>query len=647
VFGVVLRGPASNTTIEGNFIGTNAAGTVAQPNLAGIGLLLNTSNNVIQGNLISGNSAYGIIAGAQSTVTAPVTGTRIYGNYIGTDKGGTLALGNGIGVALNSTDGSLVGGTAAGQPNVIANSTGAGVAIGSSGTGYVAHGNTVQGNSIFANGGLGIDLTTNLAAPDGLVTANSGQLISATTNGHQNFPELQFIAGGPITRLVGTLTIGALDVRPNPATYTIDVYANAAQVRQGKRYLGSLTVEVGAGGAGGAVAFDEYRSWATQPGEYLTATATDASGNTSEFSAPMVALAGAGDADSDGLANLVDTAPTTFSNAFSDVGLNGGATTGTITSRGDQVLTITDALNPADGIQILSGATGGSTPATIIIDGGATNLGGQATLTINAGANLIATHGSVILNVIAGTVGVSFKADSGAVVASASLPPGASLTFKPDTVTFVATSTNTQPAVQVVLVGASGQQATASLAGGNEIVFNPQTFAVTAPVSNPQPVQITAANGETITVSPGHTVSATVQAVTIDIQPESLNLDSNGVLTVMIFGALNFNVSQINVASVRFAGAAATQWTLVDANHDGRLDMQLKFRRQDTILDQIYADLLSDDHDADGVLDTTRQLAQVALTGRTQSDAHFAGSDGITLFLSGRSLRNLIEDLFD
>jgi uncharacterized delta-60 repeat protein len=136
------------------------------------------------------------------------------------------------------------------------------------------------------------------------------------------------------------------------------------------------------------------------------------------------------------------------------------------------------------------------------------------------------------------------------------------------------------------------------------------------------------------------------QSVTIDIQPDSLNLDSNGTLTVLVYGAANFNAAQINVNSVLFAGAHAWQSTLVDANHDGFLDLQLKFRRQDTILDQLYGDLLVDDHDADGVLDSTRQTAEIELTGELVDHALFSGSDSITLFLAGRSLRNLLGSLF-
>jgi hypothetical protein len=297
------------------------------------------------------------------------------------------------------------------------------------------------------------------------------------------------------------------------------------------------------------------------------------------------------DSDSDGIDDAVDPQPLTFSLDFSD-----GTTTGAIVDFGDQIITIVDAPDPADGVLIVADLAGGALPAIISIDGGA------SILSLTAGDQVIVTHGSVILDVLAGAVEATFLADNGS-EATSSLPAGISLTFEPENFTFI------------------------------------------APVENTQPVEIIA-NGTEISVPPGETVVAP-QAVTVNILPDSLNLDSNGTLTVVIFGAADFNAAQIDVGTVRFAGASAWQWTFADQNGDGRLDLQLKFRRQDTIFDQIYADLLSDDHDADGVLDSTHQVAQIDVTGQTLDDALFSGSDNINLFLSGRALRNFLDNLFE
>jgi hypothetical protein len=131
---------------------------------------------------------------------------------------------------------------------------------------------------------------------------------------------------------------------------------------------------------------------------------------------------------------------------------------------------------------------------------------------------------------------------------------------------------------------------------------------------------------------------AAPQLVTVDIDPDSLNVDSNGTLTVLIYGATDFLASQIDVSTVLFAGAHAWESSLLDANQDGLLDLQLKFRTQDTALRDLYEQLLIDDFDADGILDSTRQSAEVSVTGQTLDDALFSGSDNLTLFLAGRSL---------
>src|SRR5262249_32475263 len=163
-------------------------------------------------------------------------------------------LPNGIGVVLNSTRRSTVGGVSAAQSNVIAYNTNAGVSIGSSGGGPVGQKNTVRGNSIYGNGGLGIDL--NMNGPE-RTTQESRQDPATVTNGFQNFPQLQFAAGGSTTRIVGALHSAASQ------PFTIDVYANNAAESQGRRYLGSFSVP----DPNGSFSFDKYFSWPTQQGD--------------------------------------------------------------------------------------------------------------------------------------------------------------------------------------------------------------------------------------------------------------------------------------------------------------------------------------------------------------------------------------------
>jgi hypothetical protein len=116
-------------------------------------------------------------------------------------------------------------------------------------------------------------------------------------------------------------------------------------------------------------------------------------------------------------------------------------------------------------------------------------------------------------------------------------------------------------------------------------------------------------------------------------------------LAVAIFSTADFDASRVNVASVAFAGASVAKSALSDVDGDGRLDLLLHFRTQETQLRAIYEQLLIDDLDEDGVLDSTRQSANVSLSGETIDEILIDGSDELTMFLSGRELRALLEEL--
>jgi uncharacterized delta-60 repeat protein len=302
------------------------------------------------------------------------------------------------------------------------------------------------------------------------------------------------------------------------------------------------------------------------------------------------------DVDGDGIEDGIDLQPAASSESFNDVP-NGGTTTGSIVGRGQQILFVEDQAAP-DGVLLTAHPLGGGTPATVSIEDG------EALLTLGAGDQVVATHGSVILHVVAGTVEAAFTADNGNAVATASLPAGVRLTFEADTGLFVAAQ------------------------------------------SNEEPISIVLSSGTVVAIQPGESLNTGLRTVAVDVHPDSVNLNSNGLITVVIFGAADFDAGRVDVGSVRFAGAGAEQWVLVDANQDGRLDLQLKFRREETELDEIYAQLLADDLDGDGVLDSTRQTAEVSVTGQTIDDVLFSGSGSINLFLAGRNLRELLARLF-
>ena len=115
--GLLISG--SSNAISGNFIGTNAAGTLPRGN--GTGITITGSTNFIGNyksyarNIISGNELHGV-----HIIGTPATTNQLENNYIGTRKTGTVALGNGAdGVRIEEATGTKVGTASAGSANLI------------------------------------------------------------------------------------------------------------------------------------------------------------------------------------------------------------------------------------------------------------------------------------------------------------------------------------------------------------------------------------------------------------------------------------------------------------------------------------------------------------------------------------------------
>lgn len=256
--GVYVSGGSGNV-IRGNYIGTDATGGSAIGN-RGDGVWIDGGANATvggtvagAGNLISGNASSGV------ATSGSAAGTVIAGNLIGLNADGTAALGNSRhGVQLGAAGAATVGGTVPEAANVIAFNGLAGVAA----TGVAPHG--VLGNSIYDNGGLGIDL-----GGDGVTLGGQPQLVSALSDG----------------TVAGTLASAA------NTTYRIELFASPAPdpsgYGEGRRYLGFVALTTDASGNAAFVASVA----AMASGEFVTATATNvATGSTSEFSAAVVAI---------------------------------------------------------------------------------------------------------------------------------------------------------------------------------------------------------------------------------------------------------------------------------------------------------------------------------------------------------------------
>ena len=269
-------------TVQGNFIGTDVTGTNALPNgFAGLTIFAGATSNLIGGtsdgarNIISGNNN-GLVA-----ANAGTSGNLIQGNYFGLGVDGITAVPNFTGVLFASAAaGNVFGGTTAGAGNTVALNNGTGVVVSDPGT----TNNSIRGNSIFSNGYLGIDLVgTNDVYP--YVTPNDLGDADTGPNDLQNFPVIANAFGYG----TGTVVMGSLNSVAN-STFFIDVYRNLipnfSGYGEGQFYAGSVTVTTdGSGNAN----FSFTNHVANYAGQYFTATATSAGGDTSEFSADMLA----------------------------------------------------------------------------------------------------------------------------------------------------------------------------------------------------------------------------------------------------------------------------------------------------------------------------------------------------------------------
>src|SRR4028118_1071894 len=271
----------NNNIIQDNYIGIDVSGTTAVGNtLSGITIQSYTQNNspnvnVITDNIISGNGVAGIF------VARAAADTKITANIIGTDFTRTIPLGNdgdGILILDQDSNNNVIGGIAAGDRNIIAYNKGSGIEIKASSGSY-----TIQGNNIFNNQRLGIDLIGNTG-----VTSNEIGDADTGSNNLQNYPVLTSVSGNTVS--------GILNSTPN-ANFRVEFFANSsydqAGAGQGETFIGFQDVTTDS--AGNANINFAYTPVADQP--LLAATATNTTtGDTSEFSlrnqAPVNTLPG-------------------------------------------------------------------------------------------------------------------------------------------------------------------------------------------------------------------------------------------------------------------------------------------------------------------------------------------------------------------
>ncbi len=300
----------AGAVIEGNFIGTDPLVTSKQGNRFN-GVNIDASNLTIGGttkearNLISGNNANGV------NIVSNTTGVVVLGNLIGTDKNGRNSnlLGNGfLGVRIGGS-GHTVGGTDADPTdsddpaNTIAFNGNDGVrvdsaddnrilgnSIFSNGRGGVAvlgedsTGNRILRNSIYNNAVLGIELGgTGVTPNDGNnpVTPQPDPDSDTGPNGLQNFP----LITSAVTSHGSTTIRGTFNSTPKKA-FTLRFFSSPrvdpSGFGEGKTFIGQTSVTTD---TNGNRSFELVANQAVSVGHRVTATATNGSGSTSEFSA--------------------------------------------------------------------------------------------------------------------------------------------------------------------------------------------------------------------------------------------------------------------------------------------------------------------------------------------------------------------------
>jgi CSLREA domain-containing protein len=315
---------ATHTIVQGNYIGTDLTGSVVRQSpvagdelgngWSGVAVIGATRNRIGgrtpgAGNLISGNGQHGIelFSGADSNV--------VEGNLIGTDIAGEFdpdglpdngdEMGNGgNGVQIDSSSSNVVG-WSAGETipapllicdvacNRIASNGGGGVVI----LDALSENNAVRGNAIHNNTGLAIDLAGDGTSPNDLgmgLPWSEDQWVDSDSGPNQllNFP----VGVRASFDGVNTYISGLIDVA-SPGTVTVDVYALSAndlsESGGGKLYLGAVPVVNNSFvlTLTGQLPLDH---------PFVSATATDSSGATSEFSPICGDPDGDGNPDSDG-----------------------------------------------------------------------------------------------------------------------------------------------------------------------------------------------------------------------------------------------------------------------------------------------------------------------------------------------------------
>jgi len=260
--GVALFSGSNN--VLGNTIGLTATGSLIAAVAQQYGINVASSDNIIGGtgngkNIISGNNNAGIFFN-----TAATTGNAIKGNYIGigTD-GNTVVASNSQDYGINATISGVnntIGGTAAGEGNIISGNAGAvfgaGIYLNSTST----SGFKIKGNIIGPQSDGSTLVASNVQTYGIYVTSSADHAIGGSTSGDRNIISANESAGIYLTgststgntikgNYIGTGSSGSTFITSNSQDYGIYTYTNCPSVTIGGIATGEGNVISGNGAA--------------------------------------------------------------------------------------------------------------------------------------------------------------------------------------------------------------------------------------------------------------------------------------------------------------------------------------------------------------------------------------------------------------
>src|SRR5262249_28998592 len=194
----------------------------------------------------------------------PANANFVQGNLIGTNRDGTVVLGNdGDGVFVDGND-NRIGGIEPGAANVIAGSSRNGVALTPNSVN-----NPILSNAIYRSRGLGINLGFDQVTPNDPCDVDPS-IPGSGANNQQNFPVITGVtSAGGSTRVQGTLN-------STPSTnFRVEFFSNDApnpsSFGEGQRLIGATNVTTD---AGCNASIDVTFPVAVSPAQWVTATAT-------------------------------------------------------------------------------------------------------------------------------------------------------------------------------------------------------------------------------------------------------------------------------------------------------------------------------------------------------------------------------------